>query len=200
MAATADKTKPYIPLAGGAHDGWSKEDEATATCFCGSVQLSFVRLTPSIIRCPYTFPPPNNSNPSLPKAQAYQTALFVTVQIVTRSQPQCSHLTSSLLTPTLNIFGVATTWQVTPSSQCPQLIESILTYPPIRLENIQPIQNYRYRQHHDQLLLLHMRNAYVPCQLRFPRNKYSAHWHYRRFQFATDEDKTASRAICQGST
>lgn len=42
MAASADKSKPYIPLAGGASDGWSKEDEATATCFCGAVQLAFV--------------------------------------------------------------------------------------------------------------------------------------------------------------
>jgi hypothetical protein len=39
---TIDKSKPYFPLAGGADDGWSTEDEATATCFCGAVQLSFV--------------------------------------------------------------------------------------------------------------------------------------------------------------
>ena len=44
MTAAADKTKPYIPLAGCADDGWSKEDEATATCFCGAVQLAFVSL------------------------------------------------------------------------------------------------------------------------------------------------------------
>ncbi len=37
-----DKSKPYFPLAGLANDGWSNEDEATATCFCGAVQLSFV--------------------------------------------------------------------------------------------------------------------------------------------------------------
>lgn len=42
--ATTDKSKPYIPLAGCADDGWSKEDEATATCFCGAVQLAFVSL------------------------------------------------------------------------------------------------------------------------------------------------------------
>ncbi len=42
MAATADKSKPYFPLAGLANDGWSTEDEATATCFCGAVQLAFV--------------------------------------------------------------------------------------------------------------------------------------------------------------
>ena len=38
----SDKSKPYIPLAGVATDGWSKGDEATATCFCGAVQLAFV--------------------------------------------------------------------------------------------------------------------------------------------------------------
>jgi hypothetical protein len=49
MAATAaDTFKPYIPLAGLANDGWSKEDEATATCFCGAVQLAFVSMTPSL--------------------------------------------------------------------------------------------------------------------------------------------------------
>ncbi|KAJ5141220.1 hypothetical protein N7526_002215 [Penicillium atrosanguineum] len=39
-SSTIDKSKPYFPLAGGADDGWSTEDEATATCFCGAVQLS----------------------------------------------------------------------------------------------------------------------------------------------------------------
>ena len=42
MAATLDNSKPYIPLAGGADDGWSKDDQATATCYCGAVQLAFV--------------------------------------------------------------------------------------------------------------------------------------------------------------
>ena len=49
MAATADKSKPYIPLAGGASDGWSKEDSATATCFCGAVQLSFPTQGPGLL-------------------------------------------------------------------------------------------------------------------------------------------------------
>ena len=40
--AAADKTKPYIPLAGAANDGYSNDREATATCFCGAVQLAFV--------------------------------------------------------------------------------------------------------------------------------------------------------------
>ena len=48
--AAADKSKPYIPLAGLADDGYSKEDEATATCFCGAVQLAFVSLAPESAR------------------------------------------------------------------------------------------------------------------------------------------------------
>lgn len=45
MAASADKSTPYIPLAGGADDGWSNGDGATATCYCGAVQLIFARLS-----------------------------------------------------------------------------------------------------------------------------------------------------------
>ncbi|KAI4251227.1 MAG: hypothetical protein LQ352_004982 [Teloschistes flavicans] len=41
-AASTDKSTPYFPLAGLAKDGWSKDDEATATCLCGAVQLAFV--------------------------------------------------------------------------------------------------------------------------------------------------------------
>jgi hypothetical protein len=40
-ADAADKSNPYIPLAGAAEDGYSNDDEATATCFCGAVQLAF---------------------------------------------------------------------------------------------------------------------------------------------------------------
>ncbi|KAJ7719231.1 Mss4-like protein [Mycena maculata] len=50
MAATADRSKPYIPLAGGADDGWSTDDEATATCFCGAVQLSFPTQGPGLVK------------------------------------------------------------------------------------------------------------------------------------------------------
>ncbi|KAJ7863365.1 Mss4-like protein [Mycena leptocephala] len=44
-----DKSKPYIPLAGGADDGWSNEEEATATCFCGAVQLKFPTQGPGLV-------------------------------------------------------------------------------------------------------------------------------------------------------
>jgi len=48
MAATADKSKPYFPLAGCADDGSSTEDSATATCYCGAVQLSFPTQGPGL--------------------------------------------------------------------------------------------------------------------------------------------------------
>jgi len=42
MAAASDKTKPFFPRAAGlVKDGYSNETEATATCFCGDVQLAF---------------------------------------------------------------------------------------------------------------------------------------------------------------
>jgi hypothetical protein len=39
---TADKSKPFFPLAGLANDGYNKDGEATATCYCGAVQCAFV--------------------------------------------------------------------------------------------------------------------------------------------------------------
>ncbi|KAI5478492.1 hypothetical protein MNV49_005020 [Pseudohyphozyma bogoriensis] len=36
-----DKTKPYFPLANLSQDGWSNDKKASATCFCGQVQLAF---------------------------------------------------------------------------------------------------------------------------------------------------------------
>ncbi|KAK0645244.1 hypothetical protein DIS24_g8085 [Lasiodiplodia hormozganensis] len=47
--STADKSKPFLPLAGSANDGWSTEDEATATCFCGAVQLKFPTHGPGLV-------------------------------------------------------------------------------------------------------------------------------------------------------
>jgi hypothetical protein len=34
-----------FPIVNLSNDGWSNEDEATATCFCGSVQLILVSLS-----------------------------------------------------------------------------------------------------------------------------------------------------------
>lgn len=49
MAATADTSKPYFPLTGVANDGWTTETEATATCFCGAVQLAFPTEKPGLV-------------------------------------------------------------------------------------------------------------------------------------------------------
>ncbi|KAL4982524.1 Mss4-like protein [Aspergillus falconensis] len=51
MATLSDpaKSKPYFPLAGVSQDGWSHGDRATATCFCGAVQLSFPTEAPGLI-------------------------------------------------------------------------------------------------------------------------------------------------------
>ncbi|KAJ7914574.1 Mss4-like protein [Mycena leptocephala] len=48
-AAPNDKSKPYIPLAGAASDGCSNEEEVTATCFCGAVQLKFPTQSPGLV-------------------------------------------------------------------------------------------------------------------------------------------------------
>ncbi|KAM5360857.1 hypothetical protein ACJZ2D_013486 [Fusarium nematophilum] len=45
-----NRTDSFFPRAGLAQDGWSTKEEATATCYCGSVQLSFVS---SIIKIPF---------------------------------------------------------------------------------------------------------------------------------------------------
>jgi hypothetical protein len=49
MASIIDKSNPYLPLAGGASDGWSNEDSATATCYCGAVQLAFPTQSPGLL-------------------------------------------------------------------------------------------------------------------------------------------------------
>ena len=51
----ADKSKPYIPLAGIAKDGYSNDQEATATCYCGAVQLAFVRPTQKLTLLTFLF-------------------------------------------------------------------------------------------------------------------------------------------------
>ncbi|KAF2670111.1 hypothetical protein BT63DRAFT_446559 [Microthyrium microscopicum] len=49
METKTDMSKPYIPLASAATDGWSKDDSATATCYCGAVQLSFPLQAPGLL-------------------------------------------------------------------------------------------------------------------------------------------------------
>ncbi|EIN05038.1 hypothetical protein PUNSTDRAFT_138220 [Punctularia strigosozonata HHB-11173 SS5] len=48
-SSTTDKTQPYFPRAGVATDGWSNDDKATATCFCGAVQLAFPISGPGLV-------------------------------------------------------------------------------------------------------------------------------------------------------
>ncbi|KAF7345650.1 Glutathione-dependent formaldehyde-activating GFA protein [Mycena venus] len=49
FAPVDNKSKSYFPLAGSANDGWSNEEEATATCFCGAVQLKFPTQGPGLV-------------------------------------------------------------------------------------------------------------------------------------------------------
>ncbi|GIJ86807.1 hypothetical protein Asppvi_005703 [Aspergillus pseudoviridinutans] len=49
MTATNNNSKPYIPVAGIASDGWSTKDQATATCYCGTVQLIFPTRGPGLV-------------------------------------------------------------------------------------------------------------------------------------------------------
>ncbi|KAK8082684.1 hypothetical protein PG996_001465 [Apiospora saccharicola] len=46
---TTELSKPYIIAVGHATDGYSKENEATATCFCGTVQLAFPTSYPGVV-------------------------------------------------------------------------------------------------------------------------------------------------------
>lgn len=44
-----DLSQPYLPKSGLASDGRSSKDEASATCFCGSVQLAFPLSEPGLV-------------------------------------------------------------------------------------------------------------------------------------------------------
>jgi hypothetical protein len=63
----SDKPEPYIPQAGVATDGWSKEDEAIATCFCGTVQLGFINIYIEFL----AFPLSPSSIPWLPSKHTH---------------------------------------------------------------------------------------------------------------------------------
>ena len=79
--APSDKSKPWIPLASKADDGSSKEGQATATCYCGAVQLLFVSRTLNSLRlCAQ----PHLSPGVMPCSQLYQrdlTCLFMLVPL-----------------------------------------------------------------------------------------------------------------------
>lgn len=42
ISPNMSSSKVDMPLSGVATDGWHKDGRATATCFCGAIQLSFV--------------------------------------------------------------------------------------------------------------------------------------------------------------
>jgi len=50
MSDATHTSKPHMPRAGVATDGYSKEDEATATCYCGAVQIAFPTKKPGLVR------------------------------------------------------------------------------------------------------------------------------------------------------
>ncbi|KFA65716.1 hypothetical protein S40285_08322 [Stachybotrys chlorohalonatus IBT 40285] len=49
MATLGNNSQYNMPLSGLVEDGWSTETEATATCFCGTVQLSFPTEGPGLL-------------------------------------------------------------------------------------------------------------------------------------------------------
>ncbi|KAL0936001.1 uncharacterized protein CTRU02_208216 [Colletotrichum truncatum] len=51
MASNPNNQRPRFPVSSLKNDGWSTEDEATATCLCGAVQLVF-RHHSNILRQP----------------------------------------------------------------------------------------------------------------------------------------------------
>ncbi|EST05633.1 Glutathione-dependent formaldehyde-activating enzyme/centromere protein V [Kalmanozyma brasiliensis GHG001] len=46
---TKHSNESHFPRAGIAQDGWSNSEEATATCFCGAVQLAFPLKKPGYV-------------------------------------------------------------------------------------------------------------------------------------------------------
>ncbi|KAF2677559.1 hypothetical protein K458DRAFT_319358 [Lentithecium fluviatile CBS 122367] len=44
-----EEPKSSFPVAGLSTDGWSTETEATASCFCGTVQLAFPTTAPGLV-------------------------------------------------------------------------------------------------------------------------------------------------------
>ncbi|ETI29473.1 hypothetical protein G647_01926 [Cladophialophora carrionii CBS 160.54] len=47
--APPDNSKPFIPLSGSGSDGYSRNGRATATCFCGAVQLEVPTTKPGLV-------------------------------------------------------------------------------------------------------------------------------------------------------
>ena len=69
--AAADKSKPYIGLnCADSRDRGYKDGDATATCFCGAVQLAFVSLAHEFSHDDFIFFPKTNQLSVLTKQLA----------------------------------------------------------------------------------------------------------------------------------
>jgi hypothetical protein len=86
--------KPYLPISGLANDGWSTETEATATCFCGAVQLAFVNHPLSSTLPPFILQASISRRSlmlscSQHKVQVSMTSSSATAPTVAKSLRQC---------------------------------------------------------------------------------------------------------------
>ena len=186
MAPTTDKSIHYMPLAGLASDGWSKEDEATATCFCGTVQLAFVSLTSEYLRlciwrllCGLPFPFCLHSKSSI------LSYLIPPFQPPADPRPWPSqHLR-------LQLFGLPQNHRVHVRIQLHRRrYAPEAPARPRQSKDLQPSALHRLGQPNDQLLLFHVRYPYVPRELTLARAEHHAHRHHRRFPFARDQVET----------
>ena len=150
-STTWDKSKPYFPVAGLADDGWSTDDEATASCFCGAVQLSFVSFRTEFVAA---FLPSN-----IPLANSW---------------PWFRRLIY------LQLFRLSQTDRINPRKQF-HSSRHPLEAPtrPGKPEDVRSIEDDFLQgtgkgEHHDQLLLFNLRFAHVSCRCGFPRNEYPA--------------------------
>jgi len=106
-SSTWDKSKPYFPVAGLANDGWSTDDEATASCFCGAVQLSFVSFRTEFVAAFL----PSYIPPSQLMALVSSAHLSATVPTVTNSPHQSTQATLRSSTRTWSTYAARKTWR-----------------------------------------------------------------------------------------
>jgi hypothetical protein len=150
-SSTWDKSKPYFPVAGLANDGWSTDDEATASCFCGAVQLSFVSFRTEFVAA---FLPSN-----IPLANSWPWfRRLIYLQLFRLSQTHCINPRKQLYDPRHALEALTRPGK--PEDVCS--IEDSFR------------QRTWKREHHDQLLLFNLRFAHVSCRCGFPGNEYLA--------------------------
>ena len=197
--SAADKSKPYIPHNNLANDGWSKEDEATATCFCGAVQLAFVSLAPVSTRpSPHTQPAISHSpltplQSHLYHHQPHSNPASQPPPLANPSARPNQHLPLQLHRLPQN-HRLHVRLQLHRRRHPPQ------TPPrPRQSQVLGPIADHRFGWQNDKSLLLHVRDAHVSCRVQVSGDEYSAHWDGGRFQFAWDEVEAEGRAVYEGS-